>query len=253
MTLISLNTWGCRGSKQKLVDFFHTYKNVDIFCLQEMWMGPYENLEGRLAGGRPLLNADIKMYVPDISHILSRHAWHFHPSLLERYGLCIFVKKDIAVLEEGDTMVHGERGYLPEEDLGLYSRNLQYVTVQTGKGPRTVLNFHGLWNGKGKGDSGDRLRQSDKITEFLGSLSSPCVLSGDFNLLPDTESLKKLEASGLRNLIREYGITSTRTSLYTKPEKFADYTFVSQGIKVKDFKILPDEVSDHAAMYLEFE
>jgi len=79
------------------------------------------------------------------------------------------------------------------------------------------------------------------------------VLCGDFNLLPDTESLKRLEGIGLRNLIKEYGITSTRTSFYDKPAKFADYALVSEGIEVKDFKILPDEVSDHSPMYLEFE
>ena len=74
----------------------------------------------------------------------------------------------------------------------------------------------------------------------------------NFNLLPDTESIKKFERAGLKNLIREYNITSTRTSYYTRPEKHADYAFVSDGIEVKDFKILPDKISDHAPMSLEF-
>ncbi len=57
---------------------------------------------------------------------------------------------------------------------------------------------------------------------------------------------------GLENLITKYGVTSTRTSLYTRSdEKFADYIFVSKGVDVKDFKVMPDEVSDHAALYLE--
>jgi hypothetical protein len=71
--------------------------------------------------------------------------------------------------------------------------------------------------------------------------------------LPDTESLKKLENIGMRNLIKEFNITGTRSSHYAKPERFADYTLVSDGIKVNDFKVLPDEVSDHLAMYLDFE
>ena len=61
------------------------------------------------------------------------------------------------------------------------------------------------------------------------------------------------EKLGLRNLVKENGVTSTRTSLYSKPEKFADYAFVSPGIEVADFKILPDEMSDHVPMYTEFE
>ena len=73
---------------------------------------------------------------------------------------------------------------------------------------------------------------------------------GDFNLLPETQSIKKLESIGLRNLIKEYGVTSTRTAHYTKLEKYADYMFVSRDIEVADFKVLPDAVSDHSPLYL---
>jgi len=112
------------------------------------------------------------------------------------------------------------------------------------------MNFHGLWNGMGKGDSDDRLLQSDRVIHFLKTKSHPLVLCGDFNLLPTTKSLKKFEDFGLRNLIAEYGITSTRTSFYKKPEKFADYAFVSSEVILKSFQVLPDEVSDHAALEL---
>lgn len=73
---------------------------------------------------------------------------------------------------------------------------------------------------------------------------------GDFNLLPESESLKKFEEFGLRNLIKEYGITSTRSSLYQKEEKYADYAFVSKDIEVQEFAVLPDEVSDHLPLSL---
>lgn len=72
----------------------------------------------------------------------------------------------------------------------------------------------------------------------------------DLNVLPETESLKILEKD-LKNLIKEYNITSTRSSLYPKENKFADYVLVSPEIKVLDFKVLPDTISDHAPFYLE--
>ena len=37
----------------------------------------------------------------------------------------------------------------------------------------------------------------------------PFVLCGDFNLLPGAESLRMLETAGLRNLVAEFGVTST--------------------------------------------
>jgi endonuclease/exonuclease/phosphatase family metal-dependent hydrolase len=61
------------------------------------------------------------------------------------------------------------------------------------------------------------------------------------------------EDFGLKNLIHEYGITSTRTSFYTRENKFADYVFTSPGINVQDFKVLPDEVSDHTAICVSIE
>lgn len=130
-------------------------------------------------------------------------------------------------------------------------RNLQYFKIDCEK-PLTMLYFHGLWTGGGKGDTEDRLNQSRRIVEFARSLPGDFILAGGFNLMPDTESIKLLESMNLRNLIKEYGVTNTRTSHYTKPEKFADYIFITPGIKIQDFKVLRDEVSDHAPLYLDF-
>ncbi|OGZ44009.1 MAG: hypothetical protein A3J55_01085 [Candidatus Ryanbacteria bacterium RIFCSPHIGHO2_02_FULL_45_17b] len=254
MKLISLNTWGGRAGKEKLLVFFENNKDVDIFCLQEIWSAPYEHLEGQAVGGLELNHSNIMVYgMQDISAVLDRHTSYFRPHHLDNYGLMMLVKKSLSVVEEGDIFVYKERGHVPQGDVGFHARNVEYITFETPRGNRTVMNFHGMWNGKGKGDSEDRLLQSDNIIRFMQTIQNPYIICGDFNLLPDTKSIEKLEEFGLRNLIKEYGITSTRTSHYTKPEKFADYAFVSKGIEVKDFKVLPDEVSDHAPLYLEFE
>lgn len=250
MKLISLNTWGGRGGKEGLLDFFREHQDVDIFCLQEIWNGG-EEMRGVKAGGAPLVGV-ITTLLPDIQAVLPDHRVFFRPHFRDYYGLALFVKKDLSILEEGEVYVYEEKGYISVEDPGNHARNIQYVTIETKNGPHTIINFHGLWNGKGKGDAEERLLQSANLIEFVKTLAHPFVVAGDFNLLPDTESLKALENFPLRNLIREYGITSTRTSLYTKPERFADYVLVSEGIEVSDFKVLPDEVSDHAPLFLEF-
>jgi endonuclease/exonuclease/phosphatase family metal-dependent hydrolase len=206
---------------------------------------------GRKAGGRPL-SGIAHWLLTDIGVTLHDHVAYFRPQFKDYYGLTIFIKKNIILREEGELFVYKDYGYFSEEDIGDHSRNIQYVSIDSSAGIRTVAHLHGLWNGHGKGDSPDRLLQSDNIVRFLHSVDSPYIFCGDLNLLPETESLKKLEAAGMRNLIKEFGITSTRSSLYTKPVRFADYMFVSDGIEVKDFKVLPDEVSDHLALYLEF-
>jgi endonuclease/exonuclease/phosphatase family metal-dependent hydrolase len=118
----------------------------------------------------------------------------------------------------------------------------------------TVFSIHGIWEPSGKTDTELRMKQSERIVEFIKKFNGPIILCGDFNLRPDTKSVKMLEQElDLRNLVTEFGVTSTRTSLYTKTEeRFADYIFVSKDVEVKDFKVLSDEVSDHAALMLEF-
>lgn len=83
------------------------------------------------------------------------------------------------------------------------------------------------------------------------------IIVGDFNLLPETESLKII-GEGMRNLIGEFNIARTRSNLspfFGKKEfqKFADYTLATPDVKVLDFKVLEVEVSDHLPMILEFD
>lgn len=252
MKIVALNTWGGRAGKESLLDFFVRHKDVDVFCLQEIWAAPYEHLDGHLAGGRPMDHSQIMVYgLQEITAAMPEYEVYFHPHYMDSYGLLMLVKKSLTVSVVGELFVYKHKGHLPQGDIGNHARNIQYVTIERETGPLTIINFHGLWNGKGKGDSDDRLAQSDAIIQFLKTLKTPYVLGGDFNLLPDTESIKKFETFGARNLIKEYGITSTRTRFYDKSEPFADYAFVSDGVIVQDFRVLPDEVSDHAPLLLE--
>jgi len=248
MKIVTLNTWGGRAGKENLLAFFEQYKDsVDIFCLQEIWRAPYEHLEG----------VDMTQVVTDglqeISRVLSDFQVFFHPHHQEDYGLATFVRSNRNVYEQGDYFVHKYKEYVPIGNVGKHARNIQYIKIGEKENPLTVINFHGLWNGAGKEDTEERILQSENIIQFLKEQKGRIVFCGDFNLLPETQSLRMMEDFGLHNLVREFGITSTRTSFYTKPEKFADYIFTSSNVAVKDFQVLPEEVSDHAALLVEIE
>lgn len=241
MKLISLNTWGGRQYKL-LLDFFQRNQDIDIFCLQEIYNGvKKERLD------RDFLNDAFNLY-SDLKKVFPGHVGYFRPHIEDWYGLAIFVKKGIQVKREGDLMIYD----IEYGGGGNHPRNLQYIEFEKGGITYTVANVHGLWVGKiGKIDTPERLAQSEKIMSFMNSVQGNKILCGDFNLLPNTESVKIIEKD-LRNLIKEYNIQSTRTSFYNKPDKHADFIFVNSELKVKDFRILPDEVSDHAAMLIEF-
>lgn len=256
MKIVSLNTWGGRAGREVLLSFFKKYADqIDIFCLQEVWAGPHEDIANTTVGGRVI---DMSKIVTDmlqsIEVLLPDHECFFRPHFRNHYGLATFVRKGIPVISEGEYFVYQDKEYVtpPGVDIGMHARNVQFVTIETSDGPLTVMNFHGLWNGKGKYDCDERIVQSARIIQFLETLTTPVILMGDFNLTPETTSLKMLEDYGLTNLIALHNITSTRTSLYDKMGGFfADYALVSKEIEVVDFKVLPDVVSDHAPLYLE--
>ncbi len=243
LKIVSLNTWGGR-IPEPLFDFFRKNKDIDIFCLQEIYQNaPEPVVEDK--GDR------LNLY-SEIAEILSDHVGYFRPHLKDYFGIAIFVRKNITVKNEGDVFVYDSVSSMK----GNHSRNLQFIKVEYEGNIFNVHNFHGLWNGGGKTDTEDRFEQSKRIKQFLDSIEERKILCGDFNLLPDTQSIKIIEETGMENLISTHGITLTRSPIYFATKgadspTYADYAFVSKDIVVKDFRVLPDEVSDHFPLYLE--
>ena len=241
MKLVTLNTWGAQV-KQPFVEFIKKYKDVDIFCFQEV----YDQAREVMSKKYPASSHDL---FTELTELLPEHKGYFRPVVRGVYGIAIFIKKDYLILEEGEILIHArnQSGIIND---GHHDRNMQWIKFNYKGKEFSVMNVHGLWNGKGKTDVPERIAQSKVIRGFMDKVSSPKILCGDFNLNPDTESLKLVE-EGMKNLIKDYSVTSTRTSLYEKSGKFADYIFTSLDIEIKDFKVLPEEISDHSALYLE--
>jgi endonuclease/exonuclease/phosphatase family metal-dependent hydrolase len=247
MKLVTLNIWA-GALFQPLIHFFHErHKEIDIFCLQEVW--DQQNASDTAIKNAPK-GTRIDIY-SEIQNALPEFQGYFAPAQENAEGLAIFVRKNIPIEGEGDVFIYRSRDSMVGNDGRTLGRNLQYIQFTRDNKKFTICHFHGLWTGGGKTDTLYRIEQSKKVKAFLDHVQGAKVLCGDFNLLPNTESIKILE-EGMRNLIKEYKINSTRSSLYTKPERFADYIFVSPDVQVKDLTVLQDTVSDHLPLQLEF-
>lgn len=252
MKIISLNIWDARIF-DPLMDFFDRQKEVDVFCLQEVFHGE-DAVHFR---GEKRMNG-----FSEIAKQLPHHEGYFAITenlddipprgLRIPYGLAIFVKKGIEITGLHTDFIFSPGNFV-DHDGATHNRAIQTISLVHEGRPIVISHVHGLWNGKGKTDTPERLGQSRAIRKHVESFGGPLILLGDFNLLPETESLAIVK-DGMRDLVHEYGVTSTRSKLYTKHEKpvlFADYAFVTPDLPVQHFEVLQDVVSDHLPLLLE--
>lgn len=260
MKLISLNTWGGKYFED-LIGFVKKHQDADIFCFQEIFdttsqIKAYKDIRANL--------------LLEIKNILTDFNYFYFPALLGydnntkevnfnlSFGLAIFIKKTISVDYHQNYFIYKSKASkLLEGDFSNYPIPLQVISFHSNNKKFLIFNFHGTPFPTPKTDTPKRINQSKYIKKILNYFKGAKILVGDFNLLPQTESIKLID-NVMLNLIKKYKIERTRSKLspfWGKHDfqKFADYTFVSKGIKVKKFNVPDVKISDHLPMILEFE
>ena len=239
------------------MDFFRTYgQEADFFCLQEVFSTTSSETVLK-SGAHANIFAELSKVLSDFTgYFASFQDGHdinetgpvdFNLSL----GLAIFARKTVPIKKHADFFVYGTRNSIVGNDHSTMPRNLEYLEFENHGKNFTLSNLHGYWYRGPKTDTEARLEQSRRIKQFLDRTVGEKILCGDFNLWPETESLHILE-QGMKNLIKTSSISTTRSSLYSWTDKFADYTLVSPGVQVVRFEVLQDTVSDHLPLMLEF-
>ncbi len=254
MKIISLNIWGGK-IYEPLIHFMKSHANsVDIFCLQDILFGS-EPIFSPKSHGRINIFNEIKEILSDFNYAIFKtpNESHFHDELLDPSigcGQVIFTRKSFLILESGGFRTP-QSGFFNGGDLA--NGKYHWVRINLSGKDFIIMNSHGIWQRDSqKNDTPERIVQSQNIEDFFASVTGKKILCGDLNLALETKSIKILEENMI-NLIKNYNIESTRSTHYTKPGKFADYIFVSPDVVVKEFGVLPDEVSDHLPLYIDFE
>lgn len=227
MKIISLNAW--RGEMEKELEKYirQHESSTDIFCFQEA------QLNCELVRNKVL------------NRWLSLTARYYYEGPDEEFARTTCFKNQYTLMGSGTLFGQDQKKLIA-----------LWVHLKTEEQEYWIVNVHGTSTPVEKNDSPERIAQSQKIIDFLSDKKGQRVVMGDFNLNPDTESVKLFERVGYRNLIREFNIDTTRNEIaWAKyPDNkhlFADYTFVSPEVTVLDFQVPKNEVSDHLPMELE--
>lgn len=231
MKLLFLNLWHGKLI-EPLSDFLASQPSVDGFCFQEADGAIIDHIETVLPG---------YVFIRAEKRIDERNG----------YFLTTAVRSDAVILSSSP---------VSESDEGLGLGLLVRFEYQ---GRRfSVLNIHGIPratpNMDTKRDTPSRTLQSEVLLAAVAGVDDSVVIGGDFNLLPDTESVDFFRRAGYRDLIREYSIPTTRNHLVWdrfpgEDYKYSDYVFVSPGLTVREFSVFDIEVSDHLPILVEVE
>lgn len=234
MKVIFFNIWHGKVWEE-LKSFLESHvADTDVFCLTEVHPALHAELTEILG--------DFQPYYEEIAKV------DFHDPGVD--GQSIFIKSGISVESFGKEFLYD----VSRTDAG----GLQHVELNINGKKLFVGNIHGKAQPGTKEDTPIRLEQSARILKFFKDKNGSKIFGGDFNLNPDTKSIKMLEDGGFRNLIKEFNIDNTRDELSWEqfgntPQHFADYAFVSPEIKVTSFEVPYIEISDHLPLVLDFE
>ncbi len=233
--MIFLNAWG--GRLKPFDNFIKKYSpTTDIFCFQEVSPELFSRVSETLSDYRGFYEPGWDLKMDDI--------W---------YGQAIFLKKPLKKVTDGKLSLFSS---------GKNEGFMQYLETIIGSKKLSIANVHGKSRPGHKLDTDVRIKQSGKIINFFRNKKGPKIIGGDFNLMPQTKSVKMFEEMGYRNLVKEFRIKSTRNRFTWEQFKgkkdfvkqyFADYVFVSKDVKVKNFEVPNVGISDHLPLILEFE
>ncbi len=242
MKLMTLNVW--QGRLERVLLKHLEQQNIDFACMQEAV--EYEGKTGGLISSYPKIGASLRL---DQQFFSPLNALKFGNKNIT-FGNVIYSNLPF---EQTETVF--TRGQYKDDfdfDVDDYNiRALQHTLVKVGDKKLHILNHHGHHIDAHKLGDEETMRQTALIIEYIKQLDGAVILCGDFNLSPESESIKQFD-SILKNLPVAYSLETTR-SLLTYKKEVCDYIFVNDGVDVKDFSMDDTIISDHNALILDFE
>jgi len=264
MRVMSLNGWG--GSLHAPLIGYLAQAQPDVLCLQEVVHSPATDLDWlTYRDGTHVLAQRANLY-REVAQALPDHAGTFCPAasgvlwdgdaaIPSFWGLATFVHRRLIEVGQAQGFVHKSYSLDGYGDHPR-ARSAHAVRLHDGAARRyvSITHMHGLRDPAGKHDTPERMAQVQRFLALSDQVSARGdlrILCGDFNVEPGSETLAHLTARGFTDLVAAYGHTSTRTSHYTKPGRFADYMLINDARAVQRFEVVTSpEVSDHCPLVL---
>ena len=242
MKLIQLNVWWGGKLTGPLAQLIQT-EQPDFLCLQEaVSTEDYTGLFLSIEEMQEIIDSPFSAFAPGMSFNLMHKKVALGNAILSKHPLlktnCLYTNLE-----------HNKDFDFSKHDYNV--RNLLHCVVKTPKGPLHLLTHHGHHVPEHKDGNEQTLRQVTQIRDYVNTLEGAVILTGDFNLAPNSESMNLLNDI-LQNLPIEHRLQTTRTHL-TKKKEVCDYILVNKHVNITNFSASDAVVSDHKALILDFD
>lgn len=238
LKLLQLNIWHGGELIDNVISFIQK-ENPDIITCQEVQNGDLT--------GVPRSLTTLKTFAEelDYSYVFSPQIlWCKEPHIEQ--GLATFSRFPIELKDTVffDTSYRYYPMVADQADWEDYPTALQYSVVQSPQGSLNIYNVHGIWGLDGE-DNPSRLKMSEIIVSQIQGKEN-VIVAGDFNMFPNTQSIRAIE----RHLTSVFGTELPTThNLSRKPPGYGkgpvDMVFVSTDIKVLNHFCPQVDISDH--------
>ena len=260
MKLLSWNIWIKKNNTKEIINFIKR-NDFNILTFQEAVNTNDDKVYEGYRTKSDIEKAFINKYPFNVfSPFYGATKWTMNGEMYIDFGgfaeQGLFTLSEYKILEQNNQFYHAtytthdwEHTYFEKNDHG---RVMQNILLEIKHKKVQIINIHGIWTKDKQGDERTQ-KQCQLIVEKALTKDYPVIIVGDFNLLPNSKSIELMN-NHFRNLVIENKIKSTKIIPNSnKSEVVLDYIFVNDKIKVNDFKVFNNNISDHLPLMLDFE
>jgi len=247
--VISLNLWNGGRLLDRISDFLIA-EQPDLLFLQEAYAG---RLPVQQAGD-PALAPRFRS-VAILTGLFPSYDFDFAPVYCDTRSLEGDIEEGQLLLSKWPIIfrdnIFFDRPYAKLDqdattDFSQWPATLQHCRIQIDNQVIELLHVHGPVNFDGTLDSPRRLKMSQMILDRISD-KTPAIVAGDFNVQPQTQTIRNIE-NHLTNVFKDELVTTFNMCQKTNPgyaRAVVDMMFISPTIKVLEHHQPQVDISDH--------
>jgi endonuclease/exonuclease/phosphatase family metal-dependent hydrolase len=245
MRLLQLNLWEGRLIRQ--IPAFVKRLNPDIICMQEVFsseskLGTPTDMFSSLQKIRTAGDYPYSFFSPLLSSVYAGENVDYGNAILSKFPL----SNEETLFTEGS---YNRREISMNVTPG--SNNLQVAEVSSPQSSFYLANHQGYWEINRLGDEVS-VQKMTLVSDRLRKCPTPLILAGDLNVTAESPAMRVFDGF-LEDLTATHGITTTLSDLGKVNDAACDHILISPGIRVQNYYVADDLISDHKAVVLDFE